>query len=117
MGEISYSPQREPIEPVTIKKFFLIAGAILLVGLGCFTMISPIPGGSLVMPAGVAILICESSLVRRYIQLSRRRMPRLNRVMCWFENRVGKRIGDVLKKTQPIKNPNELYESADVHPS
>lgn len=84
-----------------LKNAAVIVAAVFLVPVGCITMISPIPGGSLVLPAALAALCYASPRFRRCIQVARSKMLRVNKLMIWVEARVGQRIGGALKLTRP----------------
>jgi hypothetical protein len=98
---LSTDPDCSWANEVKLRQVAVITAGIVLIPIGCLTLVSPIPGGSLVLPAALATLIYESPYFRGCIQSARARMPRLNRWIMWGENRVGKRIGDVLKLTRP----------------
>ena len=86
---------------MSVKKAVRISFAFVLITVGPFTAVSPIPGGSLVFPIGLSILICESHRARRVVKYSRARFPMLNNAMHWVSERTGKKVGDALKLTSP----------------
>ena len=71
----------------------MIVGSLLL-ALGAISMFTPIPGGTLLLALGAALLICTSSRVVHWIQRRRSNNPRLNRAMRWLEGHTGARVSD-----------------------
>ena len=88
-----------------MTKAFTIAFGILLLILGTISMVSPIPGGVFMLSFGSVLLICSSPWFRRCLQFLRTRFSRFNKVMMWMENKMGRKIGDILKLTQPGYKP------------
>ncbi|MEP3479580.1 MAG: hypothetical protein ABJZ55_10060 [Fuerstiella sp.] len=79
--------------------FAMVAGTVLLL-LG-----SVVPGGSFLLALGAMLLICASPWFRKCLQFLRTRFNRFNKIMTWMENRMGDRIGSVLKLTEPGYEP------------
>ena len=77
----------------------VIASGALLVGAA--SMITPIPGGSILIAISLAILICASPRFARAVTFSRAQVPVLNKSMSWLEDRVGRRFGNALRRTRP----------------
>ena len=82
----------------------MVAGSLLLL-MGTISMVTPIPGGTFMLAAGSVLLICASPWFRRCLQILRTRFGLFNRIMTWMENKMGDRIGGVLKLTQPGYDP------------
>ena len=78
----------------------LVAGSLLLL-LGLVSMVSPIPGGTLLIAAGIAMLICSSRRAAALVKRSRRRYVRLNKAMIWLEDHMGEKISAPLRQTRP----------------
>jgi hypothetical protein len=68
-----------------------LASLVLLIGL--ISMVTPIPGGTLMIALSLTVLICSSSRARHYLLLLRTRVKWLNKSMTWIEETMGKRIG------------------------
>lgn len=100
---------------MSVKKAVRISFAFVLITVGPLTAVSPIPGGSLVFPIGLSILICESHRARRVVKYSRTRLPVLNNAMHWVSERAGKKIGDALKLTSPdeANSPKDSGKAVD----
>ena len=78
----------------------LVTGSILLL-LGLVSMVTPIPGGTLLITVGVGMVICSSTTAARYIQVCRIKFDRFNRGMSWLENKMGDRLSAPLRRTRP----------------
>ena len=78
-----------------------IALATILLLFGTVSMLSPVPGGTFAIALGLVLLICTSKRFARAVGNLRLRMPRLNAVMIWLEDRSGQRMGDALRTTRP----------------
>ena len=79
-----------------MKRVFTIVAGIILILLG-----SVVPGGSFLLALGTMLLICASPWFRQCLQFLRTRFARFNKMMTWMENKMGDRIGSVLKLTEP----------------
>ena len=78
----------------------LTTGTVLLV-LGLISMVTPIPGGTLLITVGVGMVICSSDTATRYIRNCRTKYARLDKSMSWLENKMGERLSAPLKRTRP----------------
>ncbi len=77
----------------------LLSGiATFLILIGAF---APIPGGTVILGAGTALLICTSDFAATCILSVRTRFRRLNNLMAWVEDRVGVKLGDIIRRTRP----------------
>lgn len=83
-----------------MRVLLMIVGSLLLI-LGAISMFAPLPGGSLLLALGTALLICTSSRFAHWIQGRRSNNPWLDRAMHWLEERTGARVSDVLTRTRP----------------
>jgi hypothetical protein len=80
----------------------VITSLTLLIGL--VSMVTPIPGGTLLIAGSLTALICTSPRARRCLQILRTRLEFLNKGILWVEEKVGNRIGIVgnaLRQTRP----------------
>ncbi len=77
----------------------IIASFLLL--LGSISMLSPLPGGTLMLAAGLALLICSSEKATNWLLHLRTRNNKLNRIMGWMEDHAGQRLGSILRQTRP----------------
>jgi len=80
--------------------------AIILLVLGLISMFSPIPGGTLFIAAGCALLICTNERAAHYIQKVRTNKTWVNKIMTWLEDKMGERLSAPMRRTRP--NANEL---------
>lgn len=83
-------------------RYLRIALGILLVVVGSIAMLSPIPGPTLVIAAGLGLLICNSNRVASYIQATRAARKWINKPMIWMENNLGERLTGPLRRTRPV---------------
>lgn len=88
-----------------MKRMTLMSIGVLLLLLGTISMVSPIPGGTLMLATGTVLLICASPWFRRCLQFIRSRFKLFNRIMSWMENKMSTRISNILKLTQPGYEP------------
>ena len=80
----------------------IIASIVLLLGIA--SMITPIPGGTLMIAGSLTALICSSPTARKNIKHGRRRISLLNRFFYFMERTVGAEIhlvGSALVQTRP----------------
>ena len=78
----------------------LVTGSILLL-LGLTSMVTPIPGGTLLITVGGGMVICSSNTAARYIQVCRINFNRFNKGMTWLENKMGDSLCAPLRRTRP----------------
>jgi len=81
----------------------IFASLVLLIGL--VSMVTPIPGGTVLIAGSLTALICSSPLARRCLQVMRSKINWFNKSIFWIEAKVGDRIGIVgraLRKTRPL---------------
>lgn len=81
----------------------VVAFIALLIGI--ISMVTPIPGGTLLIAGSVSVLICSNSKVQQFVRYMRSKSRRFNKVIFWLENKVGvkiKFIGTALRKTRPL---------------
>lgn len=79
-------------------RIILSGFATVLVIVGAF---APIPGGTVILGAGTALLICSSEFAAQCIRTARTRFHWLNRGVTWVEDRVGARLGVIIRRTRP----------------
>jgi hypothetical protein len=80
----------------------IIASFVLIVAL--ISMLTPIPGGTLMIALSITSLTCTSPRARSIIQYMREKNNFINKMFFMLEDKVGSRItiiGDALKLTQP----------------
>ncbi|MFT6222077.1 MAG: hypothetical protein ACJA0C_001485 [Candidatus Endobugula sp.] len=80
----------------------IIASIVLLFGL--ISMVTPIPGGTIMIAGSLTTLICVSPRAQSYIRAMRTRINWFNKAVFWLEEKVGTRIsfmGEALEKTRP----------------
>jgi len=82
-------------------RYILMAVAGLLLLIGAISMVTPIPGGTLLLGVGGALLICTSETAARWVMRRRSGNKWLDTGMRWMEDRLGKWISDALQRTRP----------------
>ena len=93
----------------------IVASVVLLIAL--VSMVTPIPGGTVLIAVSLTALICSSPFARRCLQVMRTKMNWLNKGVLWLEDKVGDRIGIVgraLGKTRPL---DYQQDSSDSNPA
>ncbi len=83
-----------------MRIIILVSGSLLLF-LGLISMVTPIPGGTLLIAISAGMIICSSITAAHFIQSCRVRFSRFNTVMTWLENKMGDRYGGPLRRTRP----------------
>lgn len=83
----------------------MTAGGLLSLS-GAVLTLTPIPGSTLALTSGLALILCSSPFASRCLQLLRTRFHLFNSGMAWIENRAGGRIGGALKQTRPHLSGN-----------
>ena len=93
----------------------VFASVILLIGI--VSMVTPIPGGTVMIAGSLTALICSSPRARRCLQFMRTRMNWFNKMVAWVEKSVGDRIGIVgtaLRQTRPLAYKEASPDSSPV---
>lgn len=78
--------------------------AIILLIIGLISMISPIPGGVILIAIGMSMLICSNAKAQACVKFLRTKSHKVNKIFFWMEEKVGRKInfiGIALAKTQP----------------
>lgn len=84
-----------------MRQLVAALGALLSV-IGLLLLVSPIPGATVMLALGIALLICSSTRAAGALQSLRTRIAWLNRSFSWLEDRAGQKIGAALKQTRPV---------------
>ncbi len=87
--------------------FLLVFLSWFLLLLGFISFVTPIPGASLLLAAGLTLLIYASPKARVCIQWFRSRLPWFHKLFCWLEKKIGTRIsiiGGTLRDTRPLEH-------------
>lgn len=93
----------------------ILASGLLLLGL--ISMLTPIPGGTIMIATSVTALICSSPRARACLRILRTRSNKFDEAFYWLENKVGKRIdfvGNALIMTRPFLELNLPVETEPV---
>ncbi len=80
---------------LTLGTFILLIGLLVMV-------LTPIPGGGIIVTLGLTILICSSKWATICIRGLRSRFNSFNKGMTWLEERMGERAGKALVLTRPL---------------
>jgi hypothetical protein len=86
-----------------INLLLSITASIVLI-VGVVSMLTPIPGGTLMIAGSLTMLICVSPRAQSCMRFMRVRINWFNKMIFWLEEKVGARIsiiGEALKKTRP----------------
>jgi len=78
-----------------------MASIVLIIAM--ISMLTPIPGGTLMIALSLTSLTCTSPRARSFIRYVRERVVFINKMFFVLEEKVGTRItviGDALKQTQ-----------------
>ncbi len=78
--------------------------AIIAIVFGMISMLTPIPGGTILIAGGLTALICSSPSARYCLMWLRAKFSWFNKIFFWLEDKVGSRIaliGTALNKTRP----------------
>ncbi|MEP4031422.1 hypothetical protein [Roseibium polysiphoniae] len=78
--------------------------ALVLIALGLATVWLPIPTGVPLLALGMIVIIATSRQAARALRNRRRRVPRLNSLFTWLEDRSPMRFARILKRTRPRKS-------------
>lgn len=85
--------------------------AMLSILFGLVSMLTPIPGGTILIAGGLTTLICSSPSARYCLMWIRARVSWFNKLIFWLEEKVGVRIkiiGTALGKTHPPDDTTAL---------
>ena len=70
---------------------------------GLISMVTPIPGGTLLITVGGGMVVCSSERAANYIRRCRAKYVRLNKTMTWLENKMGEKMSAPLRGTRPTE--------------
>ena len=73
-------------------------------------MLSPIPGGVILLAGGLTLLICTNPSAQFCLKWMRTKINWFNKTIFWLEDKVGIKIkvmGDALKLTRPSEDTND----------
>ena len=82
-------------------KLILTGIAVVLLLVGLVSMFTPMPGGTLLIAGGCALLICTSEKAAHKIQATRSDKKWVNGPMTWIENKLGARLSGPMRRTRP----------------
>lgn len=83
-----------------MRVFILIVGSATVI-LGAVSMVTPIPGGTLLIAIGAGMVICSSHKAAAFVKVCREKFRRFNQLVTWLEDRIGKRLSEPLRRTRP----------------
>lgn len=64
-------------------------------------MVTPLPGATLMFAIGLTLLICTSQKAANAVKQLRRKVGFIDKGMAWMEMKMGPKVGDALKRTNP----------------
>jgi len=80
--------------------------SVIIIFFGLISMLTPIPGGIILVTSGLTALICSSPAARNGLMRIRTKVNWFNKVFFWLELKVGSKlkfVGLALSKTHPNK--------------
>lgn len=86
-----------------LKRWLIIAAAIVLFLLGLASVWTPFPIGALLMAFATVLLVTNSRGGRQFVRNVRRRIGFVDSWMAWFEARSKAKMARVLKTTRPLE--------------
>ena len=92
--------------------------AVILILFGLVSMVTPIPGGTILMAGGLTMLICSSPTAQFCIMWIRAKVNWVNKMVFWLEKSIGPRIkviGTALGKTHPPEDGTALSHHDFIH--
>ncbi|MFT5084369.1 MAG: hypothetical protein ACI9Y1_002424 [Lentisphaeria bacterium] len=90
------------------------ASIVLLISL--LSMLTPMPGGILLIALSLSVLMCTSPRARSSMGYTRARYRRFNTLIFWLEEKMGIRfvtLAEALKKTRPDAASESCDSSQD----
>jgi hypothetical protein len=90
--------------------------AIISILFGMVSMVTPIPGGTILIAGGVTALICSSPSAQYCVMWIRSRVNWFNKVLFWLQSKVGNKIkvlGIALSKTIPPEDVDPNLTHSD----
>lgn len=88
--------------PKGLRKYVLIAVAIILVVIGMVTAPTPLPTGVPLLAVGIVMLVTISATARLVVKRLRLRSGTVDRGFAFVETRANRPIATVLKRTRPL---------------
>jgi hypothetical protein len=88
-----------------MRNIIVTVFASIVLVIGMISMVTPIPGGTLMIAFSLTSLICTSPRARFCLKAIRTPVSLLNKAFMWLEGKVGDRIGVVgvaLRMTNPL---------------
>lgn len=83
-----------------MRLIMMLSGSLLMI-VGLLSMVTPIPGGTLIIAIGAGLILCSSPTAIRCAKKWRTDYRRFNNVVTWIENRIGERLSKALRQTRP----------------
>ncbi len=78
----------------------IIVGSLILL-IGTLSMLTPFPGGTLLIALGSSMLLCSSQKTADFVRRHRISYPRLDQSLRWIESKVGMKLSQGLRLTRP----------------
>jgi len=90
-----------------MRTVILILGILLLL-LGLTSMVTPIPGGTIMIATSLGMIICSSKRAELFLRQNRANRAWLNAALSWIENKLGERLSAPLRRTRPaVEDQND----------
>lgn len=85
------------------RKFAVIAAAAVCIFFGLLTVWTPLPTGVPLLAIGAVLLVTVSTTARKRLRSARTRSDLLNRGLHYVEERTGRSMSTMLKRTRPLR--------------
>lgn len=95
---------------VHLKRWLIIAAAILMFLVGLASVWTPFPIGAILMTFATVLLITNSRTGRAFVRKIRRRFAFVDGRMAWFEDRSKAKMVRVLRTTRPLESRLRLRQ-------
>jgi hypothetical protein len=78
-------------------------------------ILTPLPGGAMMFAGSLVLLICTSEWAANKLRMLRARFKLLNKGIVWLEDKMGEKLGGILRTTRPDTDPDSKQEAIPKH--
>ncbi|MEM8796823.1 MAG: hypothetical protein AAGE89_10275 [Pseudomonadota bacterium] len=82
---------------------FYIAIGLVLLSIGTAVMVTPIPGGIVMISIGLFLLVKESRFAKAIVFVLRRDNRPVNKALSYIEARAPRFFSRIIRRTRPLK--------------
>lgn len=97
-------------------RMMLMGLAIIMLLIGLVSMVTPLPGGTLLIAGGCALLICTSQRAANWIARQRSLRGWVNRPMIWVEDKLGERLSGPMRRTRLAREGSASSDERSAAP-